>query len=64
MSEDKLEKAFGQFGKVTNTYNPGRGFVFVTFYSAAEAQAALNAMNGSKLFGCNINVEIAKPRTF
>ena len=61
-SGDQLEKAFGQFGKVTDTYNPGRGFVFVTFSTAAEAQAALNAMNGSKLFGYIIDVKIAKPR--
>ena len=63
-SGEQLEKAFGQFGKVTDTYNPGRGFVFVTFSSATEAQAALNAMNGTKLFEHNIDVEIAKPRTF
>ena len=61
-SGDQLEKAFGQFGKVTDTYNPGRGFVFVTFSTAAEAQAALNAMNGSKLFGYIIDVKIAKQK--
>ena len=46
-SGEQLEKAFGQFGNVTDTYNPGRGFVFVTFYSAAGAQVALYAMNCS-----------------
>ena len=62
VSGSQLREAFGQFGSVTHTYNPGRGFVFVTFSTAAEAQAALTATNGAKLFGYKINVKIAKPR--
>ena len=61
-SPDQLEEAFSQHGTVTDTYNTGRGFVFVTFSFPAEAQAALTAMDGSKLFGNKIAVKIAHQR--
>ena len=61
-SPDQLEEAFSQYGTVTETYNTGRGFVFVTFSTPAEAQAALTAMDGRKLFGHKIAVKIAHQR--
>ena len=62
-SPDQLEEAFSQHGTVTDTYNSGRGFVFVTFSSRAEALAALMAINDRRLFGKKIAVKIAHQRS-
>ena len=60
-SQDELKKAFGKHGSVTDTYNPGKGFAFVTFSSPDEAQAAISAMNGTNVCGRDIKCNIAKP---
>src|SRR3984885_4139987 len=64
-----LEQAFGQFGAVTSAKvmmerDTGRskGFGFVEMGSDAEAQAAINGMNGQALEGRAIVVNEARPR--
>ena len=64
-----LEQAFGQFGAVTSAKvmmerDTGRskGFGFVEMGSDAEAQAAINGMNGQALDGRAIVVNEARPR--
>jgi len=61
-SQDDLYKAFGKHGNVTDTFNPGRGFAFVTYSTPDEAQAAIAAMNGTHVCGRDIECNIAKPR--
>merc|ERR1719242_3020414 len=59
---DDLYEAFGKHGTVTDAYNPGRGFAFITFASAAEANTAIEAMEGQEVCGRTIQCNVAKPR--
>jgi RNA recognition motif-containing protein len=63
-----LEQAFGQFGAVTSAKvmmerDTGRskGFGFVEMGSDAEAQAAIEGMNGQPLGGRSLVVNEARP---
>jgi RNA recognition motif. (a.k.a. RRM, RBD, or RNP domain) len=63
-----LEQAFGAFGAVTSAKvmmerDTGRskGFGFVEMGSDAEAQAAIEGMNGQPLGGRNVVVNEARP---
>ncbi len=66
--DNDLEQAFSAFGSVTSAKvmmerDTGRskGFGFVEMGSDAEAQAAINGMNGQPLGGRNIVVNEARP---
>jgi len=67
--DDELHQAFAPFGTVTSAKvmmdrDTGRskGFGFVEMGSDAEAQAAINAMNGQPLEGRAVVVNEARPR--
>jgi RNA recognition motif-containing protein len=67
--DDSLQQAFSQFGTVTSAKvmmdrDTGRskGFGFVEMGSDAEAQAAINGMNGQALEGRAVVVNEARPR--
>ncbi|HUR90413.1 MAG TPA: RNA-binding protein [Ramlibacter sp.] len=66
--DSDLEQAFGQFGSVTSAKvmmerDTGRskGFGFVEMGNDAEAQAAINGMNGQPLGGRSVVVNEARP---
>jgi len=66
--DSDLEQAFGQFGAVTSAKvmmerDTGRskGFGFVEMGNDAEAQAAINGMNGQPLSGRSLVVNEARP---
>ena len=66
--DNDLEQAFSQFGSVTSAKvmmerDTGRskGFGFVEMGSDAEAQAAIQGMNGQSLGGRGIVVNEARP---
>jgi hypothetical protein len=66
--DNDLEQAFSQFGTVTSAKvmmerDTGRskGFGFVEMGSDAEAQAAINGMNGQPLGGRSVVVNEARP---
>ena len=66
--DNDLEQAFGQFGAVTSARvmmerDTGRskGFGFVEMGSEAEAQAAIQGMNGQPLGGRSLVVNEARP---
>jgi hypothetical protein len=66
--DSDLEQAFSQFGGVTSAKvmmerDTGRskGFGFVEMGSDAEAQAAINGMNGQPLGGRSVVVNEARP---
>merc|ERR1712001_364165 len=61
-SQEDLRGAFESHGTVTDAYNPGKGFAFVTFSSPDEAQAAIKAMDGTHVCGRDIQCNVAKPR--
>jgi RNA recognition motif-containing protein len=67
--DDSLQQAFAQFGAVTSAKvmmdretGRSKGFGFVEMGSDAEAQAAINGMNGQPLEGRAIVVNEARPR--
>jgi RNA recognition motif-containing protein len=68
-TEDDLTEAFSAHGTVTSvtivtdreTGRP-RGFAFVEMATGAEAQAAIEALDGSELGGRSLRVNVAKPR--
>ena len=67
--DEDLQQAFAQYGSVSSAKvmmdrDTGRskGFGFVEMSSDAEAQAAINGMNGQSLDGRAIVVNEARPR--
>lgn len=67
--DDSLQQAFSQFGSVTSAKvmmdretGRSKGFGFVEMGSDAEAQAAINGMNGQALDGRAVVVNEARPR--
>jgi RNA recognition motif-containing protein len=68
-SESDISEAFSAFGTVQkvdlimdrDTGRP-RGFAFVEMATPAEANAAVEGMDGRPLGGRNLKVNIAKPR--
>ena len=68
-SDDSLRDAFEQFGEVTDAKvitdretGRSRGFGFVTFNEAGDADNAISRMNGSQLDGRTLNVNEAAER--
>jgi len=69
VTEDDLQKAFGAFGQVTSAKvitdkfsGQSRGFGFVEMPAKAEAQSAIDGLNGKDLKGRSLNVGEARPR--
>ena len=67
--DEDLQQSFSQFGTVTSAKvmmdrDTGRskGFGFVEMGSDAEAQAAINGMNGQSIGGRAVVVNEARPR--
>jgi len=67
--DESLQQAFSQFGSVASAKvmmdretGRSKGFGFVEMGSDAEAQAAINGMNGQTLEGRAIVVNEARPR--
>lgn len=67
--DEELNESFSQFGTVTSAKvmmdretGRSKGFGFVEMGSDAEAQAAINGMNGQPLAGRSIVVNEARPR--
>ncbi|HET9822607.1 MAG TPA: RNA-binding protein [Burkholderiaceae bacterium] len=67
--DESLQSAFSQFGTVTSAKvmmdretGRSKGFGFVEMGSDAEAQAAINGMNGQPLEGRPVVVNEARPR--
>lgn len=68
-TDQELEEVFAAHGKVVSAKvitdresGRSKGFGFVEFESAEEAQAAIKALDGSDLGGRSIVVNEARPR--
>jgi RNA recognition motif-containing protein len=68
-TENDLQDAFAAHGTVVEANlmmdrmsGRPRGFGFVTMSSPAEAQAAIDALNGKELDGRALTVNVARPR--
>jgi RNA recognition motif-containing protein len=69
ITEDDLRQAFEAFGEVASINvikdkfsGKPRGFGFIEMPAKAEAQSAINGLNGSELKGQRLNVNEARPR--
>jgi RNA recognition motif-containing protein len=70
VTEDDLLEAFKEFGQVDSVKiitdrvsGESRGFGFVEMPAEAEAQAAINGLNGKELKGGTLTVNEARPRS-
>ena len=70
ITEEDLKMAFEPFGKVESVSiikdkysGQSKGFGFVDIPSKAEAQAAIDGLNGKELKGRTLNVNEARPRS-
>ena len=70
VNEEDLKNAFEQFGQVESVSvikdkysGRSKGFGFVELPSQAEAQSAIEGLNGKELKGRALNVNEARPRT-
>ncbi|CAG8602989.1 15287_t:CDS:2, partial [Dentiscutata heterogama] len=69
VNEQILHAAFIPFGDIVEiqippdpaSHNQHRGFGFIEFEEAADAQAAIDNMNLSELYGKVIKVNLARP---
>lgn len=68
-TDDGLKAAFAQFGEVTavrvvkdRMTDRSKGFGFVTMPNDAEAQAAIDALNGHELDGRTVRVNESQPK--
>ena len=69
VTEEDLQQAFEAFGQVTSANvikdkfsGDSRGFGFVEMPAKAEAESAINDLNGTELKGRALNVNEARPR--
>jgi RNA recognition motif-containing protein len=69
-TEENLKEAFEVFGEVNTVRvikdkftGRSKGFGFVEMHAKAEAQAAIEGLNGKDLKGRSLNVSEARPRS-
>jgi RNA recognition motif-containing protein len=69
VTDDDLQQAFEAFGQVSSATvikdkftGVSRGFGFVEMPAKAEAQSAIDGLNGKELQGQALNVNEARPR--
>ncbi len=70
VAEEDLQQAFEAFGEVTSVNiikdrwsGQSRGFGFVEMPTKAQAQSAIDGLNGKELKGRTLNVSEARPRS-
>ena len=70
VTEQELQRAFEAFGEVESVSiikdkfsGRSKGFGFVEMPDKANAQSAINELNGKELKGRTLNVNEARPRT-
>ncbi len=70
VTEEELRLAFEAFGQVESAAiikdkysGQSKGFGFVEMPTQAEAQSAIDGLNGTELKGRTLNVNEARPRT-
>jgi cold shock CspA family protein len=57
--KDLLESEFAKSGKVTDIFNTGKGYAFVTMADERDAKIAVEDLNGQTIDGQEVKVEIA-----
>ena len=49
-----------KYGEVTDFFNPGRGFAFITFSTNEEAQACIKGMDNTEVRSTLVKLEISR----
>lgn len=69
VTEESLRQAFEEYGTVTSCTiikdkmtGQSKGFGFLEMPERAEAEAAINGLNGRDMMGRKLNVNEARPR--
>jgi len=69
LSENDVSDLFGQYGEVVSCSMPvdrdtgrKRGFAFVEMKDDAQAEAAIQALNGRQIEGRALSVSISQPK--
>ena len=69
LSENDVSELFGQYGEVVSCSMPvdrdtgrKRGFAFVEMKDDAQAEAAIQALNGRQIEGRALSVSISQPK--
>ena len=62
LSNDEIQSEFDKFGMVTDVYNTGKGYAFVTYERKEDADSAQQGLDGQTVFGQQLKVNEAKPR--
>ena len=57
-SNHEIQGEFEKFGMVSDVYNTGKGYAFVTFDRKEDADTAMDAMDGQTILGQQIKVNI------
>jgi RNA recognition motif-containing protein len=57
-----IQSEFSKYGTVTDVYNTGKGYAFVTFDRDEDAKTAIQEMDGQTVFGKQIKVNAARPK--
>lgn len=58
----ELLSLFCKYGRVIDVYNSKKGYGFVTFENKDDAALAMKKLNGYRICGRKITINIAKPR--
>jgi RNA recognition motif-containing protein len=68
LSEEELEKVFAEYGEVTSVKiirdkytDQSKGFGFIEMADDAEAQKAIDELNGTEVKGRELRVNQARP---
>merc|ERR1712183_975359 len=61
-SNSELQEAFEAYGTVTDTYNTGKGYAFVTYDNKESASEATERLNGQEVLGQILKVNVARPK--
>jgi len=62
LSNEEIQSEFDKFGMVTDVYNTGKGYAFVTYERKEDADSAQQGLDGQTVFGQQLKVNEAKPR--
>lgn len=70
VTEEEIREAFAAHGEVSsvriikdNYSGQSKGFGFVEMTSQNDAEAAINALNGTAFQGRNVTVNVARPKS-
>ena len=61
-SNHEIQEEFEKFGTVTDVYNTGKGYAFVTYDRKEDADTATDALDGQTILGQKVKVNEAKAR--